>query len=514
MINLIFENFGWILGIPIMSIFVFLRYAFFAGLVFVPLYVLFSKRLSDFKIQNKVPRSKRIREEVLHSGISAAIYGLVGLFIYLMVNKGWTQIYTDVETFGSWYIPASIVVLLFIHDTYFYWLHRWMHLPGVYKWLHIEHHRSHNPTPWAALTFDPLEALLEIAILPIIVLVMPLHPIALFAFTTISLMWNVIGHSGYEFFPKNFVRHPIGKWFNTATHHNMHHRRANGNYGLYFNIWDRWMGTNHADYETQFDKIKARASTASKSHFSSKKIQRTMQKHWKFFTLIAVLFTLASCETEPTEEMPQEEAVQMTEEEAVEIVSAALTTDTQGIAKEVEEVEEAADVYALESNCGLEGDSTFTYSVNRPNVSGAYTVSYQWQVICEGLLPSIFKIEHQTSGQYETLRMKSDDIAGSTWKLENLIAGEHYNLSGTYERSGTQQTNFQEEKSFETELIIQVPDLSVDKQSGEILNGFAEFVLTGSSSSGTAIDHTGAIQFLGNQSANITINGNTYTINW
>jgi sterol desaturase/sphingolipid hydroxylase (fatty acid hydroxylase superfamily) len=31
-----------------------------------------------------------------------------------------------------------------------------------------------------------------------------------------------------------------------------------GNYGLYFNVWDRLMGTNHKDYETCFQEVTSR----------------------------------------------------------------------------------------------------------------------------------------------------------------------------------------------------------------------------------------------------------------
>jgi len=45
---------------------------------------------------------------------------------------------------------------------------------------------------------------------------------------------------------------------NTSTHHNMHHQRSNCNYGLYFNFWDRVMGTNDSRYELEFERIKER----------------------------------------------------------------------------------------------------------------------------------------------------------------------------------------------------------------------------------------------------------------
>jgi sterol desaturase/sphingolipid hydroxylase (fatty acid hydroxylase superfamily) len=39
----------------------------------------------------------------------------------------------------------------------------------------------------------------------------------------------------------------------------MHHHYSKGNYGLYFNFWDRLMGTNHPNYEKEFLKVAKRA---------------------------------------------------------------------------------------------------------------------------------------------------------------------------------------------------------------------------------------------------------------
>ncbi len=35
----------------------------------------------------------------------------------------------------------------------------------------------------------------------------------------------------------------------------MHHEKPNGNYGIYFNWWDRLMGTNHVDYEDRLAEL-------------------------------------------------------------------------------------------------------------------------------------------------------------------------------------------------------------------------------------------------------------------
>ena len=45
---------------------------------------------------------------------------------------------------------------------------------------------------------------------------------------------------------------------NTPTNHIMHHEHFRGNYGLYFNVWDRLMGTNHERYEERFREVTSR----------------------------------------------------------------------------------------------------------------------------------------------------------------------------------------------------------------------------------------------------------------
>ena len=38
----------------------------------------------------------------------------------------------------------------------------------------------------------------------------------------------------------------------------MHHEKPHGNYGIYFNFWDRWMGTNHKDYDRRLEEVTQR----------------------------------------------------------------------------------------------------------------------------------------------------------------------------------------------------------------------------------------------------------------
>lgn len=67
--------------------------------------------------------------------------------------------------YGWIYYFAAFPIMFVIHDTYFYWTHRIMHHKSVFNVMHLVHHKSTNPSPWAAYAFHPLEAIVEVGIL-------------------------------------------------------------------------------------------------------------------------------------------------------------------------------------------------------------------------------------------------------------------------------------------------------------------------------------------------------------
>ena len=66
---------------------------------------------------------------------------------------------------------------------------------------------------------------------------------------------NVLGHTGFEFYPRWMMKGWLRYVLNTPTNHIMHHEKPNGNYGIYFNLWDRIMGTNHPDYDQRLTEL-------------------------------------------------------------------------------------------------------------------------------------------------------------------------------------------------------------------------------------------------------------------
>jgi sterol desaturase/sphingolipid hydroxylase (fatty acid hydroxylase superfamily) len=61
------------------------------------------------------------------------------------------------------------------------------------------------------------------------------------------------------------MRSKLGWVLNSITHHAQHHEKFHANYGLYFNVWDRLMGTNHRDYERRFAEVTGQRAASSEA---------------------------------------------------------------------------------------------------------------------------------------------------------------------------------------------------------------------------------------------------------
>jgi lathosterol oxidase len=232
-----------------------IRYLLFTGTFYLFFYVWKNKRYWYSKIQQRYPGKRHIFREIKYSFFTVLIFGAVIMLTILASAKGLTLVYAPLNKYGYVYYFFSIILMILLHDTYFYWTHRLMHWKPLFKWVHKTHHLSINPTPFAAYAFHPVEAVVEVGIIPLIAFTIPHHASAITLFGIYSLLLNVAGHLGYELFPKGFASHKIFKWHNTSTHHNMHHRLVKCNYGLYLNFWDRVMHTNHPDYEESFNQV-------------------------------------------------------------------------------------------------------------------------------------------------------------------------------------------------------------------------------------------------------------------
>ncbi|MBM3168899.1 MAG: sterol desaturase family protein [Bacteroidetes bacterium] len=231
-----------------------MRYLGIAGVVFLIFYVLLKKPMQHRRIQPLVQKWKNYRRDIGFSLLTVVLFATIASLVFV-VWRPYTQLFRDPLQYGWGYLVLSFPMMLLIHDAYFYWVHRIMHHPKLYKRIHHVHHLSTNPSPWTAYAFHPLEAILEAGIIPLIAFTLPVSQQALGYFLLFQFVYNVYGHLGYELYPKNFHKHWLGKWINTGTAHNQHHQYFHGNYGLYTLIWDRLFGTLRPDNPKKYEEV-------------------------------------------------------------------------------------------------------------------------------------------------------------------------------------------------------------------------------------------------------------------
>ncbi len=227
-----------------LSLIIVVRYFMICGLFYWLLWKRPAEKVHARRLTSIVPAAKVVRSEIRWSIVSSVIYAVPGAIMLEAWKNGGTAIYTDVSEYGWLYLVLSVFVYLFIHDTYFYWTHRLMHRPKIYKVFHRVHHESKQPTPWAAFSFHPYESIVGAIIIPVLVFLIPIHVGAVLFLLVVMTICSVINHTGFEIFPDSAMRGFIGKHFITAAHHNLHHTKFRCNYALYFRFWDKVMGTD------------------------------------------------------------------------------------------------------------------------------------------------------------------------------------------------------------------------------------------------------------------------------
>ena len=225
----------------------------FASIAFVLFYIIFKKPLWFRKVQKSLPKLTDYGRDIVYSMISVTIFATMALLVFFYFGE-YTNNYDNISDYGWPYYILSWILMFTMHDTYFYWMHRAMHHPFLFKHVHLVHHKSTNPSPWTAYAFHPIEGFLEALIIPIIAFGLPVHHEAMGFFFLFQIVYNVYGHLGFELYPKGFHKTWIGKYVNTSVAHNLHHDRFHGNYGLYFLIWDRLLGTIRSDYDNTYEK--------------------------------------------------------------------------------------------------------------------------------------------------------------------------------------------------------------------------------------------------------------------
>jgi Delta7-sterol 5-desaturase len=215
------------------------------------------------KIQPNGFKWKIFRFEAMIAVISIAFSGVVlGALNKYLTTHG--LIAFDDAPAAWWVVLLEYAASFFLFDTYFYWLHRWMHKEPFYSLIHKLHHKSTSPNLLTTLSVNPLESFINGGFTPLFLtmatlLALPIHKETMALLVPTNIVMGLYVHSGYEFLPRWWNRTWATKWLITTTFHDQHHKYFNYNFGGYTTIWDYICGTTRKKYEADFEKITTRA---------------------------------------------------------------------------------------------------------------------------------------------------------------------------------------------------------------------------------------------------------------
>lgn len=245
---------GFSLWVLIFFAFICGRYFLISGIFYAVFYYWFPEKWKKNKINQQSYKKGQLKKEMYWSTLSAIIFAITGAASVWLWQAGHLKIYVVAGLYGLWYLPVSLIIYMIFQETYYYWIHRWMHIPAIFKIVHKVHHDSKISSPFTAFSFHPFEALLQAVFLPVVLLIIPIQLYALIFLLFIMSISSVINHLDIELYPASSQGF-FAKWVIGATHHSLHHKQYKYNFGLYFTFWDVIKKTESPYFKELFRKV-------------------------------------------------------------------------------------------------------------------------------------------------------------------------------------------------------------------------------------------------------------------
>ncbi len=181
------------------------------------------------------------RHDLGHAIATLTLGVVVGVVTTVLVRTRVIVLYVTWPTMVT--AAREVLVYLVAFEVYFYALHRLLHVRGLYRRIHVVHHRALSPSALGGLTFHPVEALLILGFLPLAMLLLPIHLASLAAVSAFLSGSILLAHSEVAWFPGWWAQVPVLNWYVTPGVHARHHDRGDCNFSATLSICDRVCGT-------------------------------------------------------------------------------------------------------------------------------------------------------------------------------------------------------------------------------------------------------------------------------
>jgi sterol desaturase/sphingolipid hydroxylase (fatty acid hydroxylase superfamily) len=172
----------------------------------------------------------------LASGVT--IWTIYEVLMFWALANGYAPILTW-AAHPVWFIMMFLIIPIW-ESFYFYWIHRFLHIPFLYKHVHALHHRNINVGPWSGLSMHPVEHVIFLGSV-MIHWIIAAHPVHILFHLQYYALTAATTHTGFEGVAvKDENRLALGRF-----HHQMHHRYFECNYGSLEIPWDKFFGSFH-----------------------------------------------------------------------------------------------------------------------------------------------------------------------------------------------------------------------------------------------------------------------------
>jgi len=160
------------------------------------------------------------------------------VLMFWAMSNGYAPVFAWADN-PLWFMLIFLLTPIWI-SFHFYWVHRWLHWPPLYRLAHALHHRNTNVGPWSGLSMHPVEHVIFFSSI-LIHFVIPSSPVHILFHMQHQALTAATSHTGYEAVLIKDKKHLALGTF----HHQMHHRYFDCNYGNLEMPWDKWFGSFH-----------------------------------------------------------------------------------------------------------------------------------------------------------------------------------------------------------------------------------------------------------------------------
>ncbi len=184
----------------------------------------------------------QVRDNMFHTLVSGVpvitAYEAVTYWLFANNYLGFIDL-SNPLAFWGWFV-LLVFLAPFVHAAHFYFGHRLLHVPFLYRHFHSLHHNNVQVGPWSGLSMHPVEHVIYFSTV-VVQWLIALHPVNALYQLQLAAFLPAPGHCGFE--KMNVCK---GIDFASGSHfHYQHHKHFECNYGGSLMPLDKWFGTFH-----------------------------------------------------------------------------------------------------------------------------------------------------------------------------------------------------------------------------------------------------------------------------